>query len=111
MARLFADEDFPLQVIEELRQLGHDALTLQEAGKGGQRVPDDEVLRLAQADNRVLITFNRIHFKRLHRRQPTHAGIIICRDDADRIALAHRIHQAITSVSSLIGKLIRVNRP
>ena len=33
MARLYADENFPLPVVEELRQLGHDVLTIQESGR------------------------------------------------------------------------------
>ena len=32
MARLYANENFPLPVVEELRHLGHDVLTMQEAG-------------------------------------------------------------------------------
>jgi hypothetical protein len=30
MARLYADEDFPRPVVEELRRLGHDVLTVQD---------------------------------------------------------------------------------
>jgi hypothetical protein len=40
MARLYADEDFPLPVVEELRRLGHDVRTVQEAGRAGQRLGD-----------------------------------------------------------------------
>lgn len=32
MARLYSNENFPLQVVEELRRLGHDVLTIQETG-------------------------------------------------------------------------------
>jgi len=39
MARLYANENFPLPVVEELRRLGHDVLTIQETGKAGQSVP------------------------------------------------------------------------
>jgi hypothetical protein len=31
VARLFADENFPLPVVIELRRLGHDAVTMEEA--------------------------------------------------------------------------------
>ncbi|MCA9995003.1 MAG: DUF5615 family PIN-like protein [Anaerolineales bacterium] len=30
MARLYANENFPFPVVVQLRQLGHDALTIQE---------------------------------------------------------------------------------
>ena len=33
MARLYADEQFPRIVVKLLRELGHDILTVQEAGK------------------------------------------------------------------------------
>jgi hypothetical protein len=44
MARLYADEGFPKPIVEELRKLGHDVVTAQEAGKAGQRIPDADVL-------------------------------------------------------------------
>ena len=39
MARLYANENFPLQAVEELRQLGHDVLTTQETGSIGRLRP------------------------------------------------------------------------
>lgn len=36
MARLYSNENFPLSVVEELRRLGHDVLTVLEAGKDEQ---------------------------------------------------------------------------
>ena len=47
MARLYADEQFPFPVVEFLRLLGHDVLTVQAAGKAGQKIPDSEVLTFA----------------------------------------------------------------
>lgn len=44
MARLYSNENFPLRVVEELRKLGHDVLTIQETGKANQKYPDDAVL-------------------------------------------------------------------
>ncbi len=64
MAGLYTDENFPLPAVEELPRLGHDVLTLTEAG---QAVPDAEVLALAVAAGRMLVTLNRKHFIRLHR--------------------------------------------
>jgi hypothetical protein len=34
MTRLYSNVNFPLPVVEKLRALGHDVLTIQEAGKG-----------------------------------------------------------------------------
>ncbi len=111
MARLYANENFPLPVVEELRRLGHDVLTIHETGQAGQSVPDEAVLAFARADGRALLTLNRKHFIRLHNEQPHHAGIIVCTFDPDFVGQAHRIHEAIESQAQLSGQLIRVNRP
>ena len=41
MARLYADEQFPRAVSELLRKMGHDVLTVQEAGKANLGIPDE----------------------------------------------------------------------
>jgi predicted nuclease of predicted toxin-antitoxin system len=40
VASLYADEQFPRKVSELLRTLGHDVLTVQEAGNTGSSDPD-----------------------------------------------------------------------
>ena len=40
MASLYSNENFPLPVVEKLRALGHDVLTLQQTGKADQALPD-----------------------------------------------------------------------
>jgi hypothetical protein len=62
MARLYTNENFPLPVVEELRRLGHEVLTTNEAGEAGKSVPDDQVLAFATAEARALVTLNRKHF-------------------------------------------------
>jgi hypothetical protein len=111
MARLFADENFPLPVVEALRRLGHDVLTLHEAGKAQQSIPDDIVLKMASADGRAILTLNRKHFVHLHAKQPSHAGIVVCTFDPDFKGQAQRIHDALKSPPQLTGQLVRVNRP
>lgn len=110
MARLYADEQYPYPVVELLRALGHDVLTVQEAGKANQRISDSDVLAFATSSQRAVITLNRKDFFRLHRVQPEHAGIIACTNNRDWEALANRIHIVITAESDLQGKLIRVVR-
>lgn len=111
MARLYSNENFPLPVVEELRRLGHDVLTIQETGKPGQSVKDEVVLEYAVADDRAILTLNRKHFIRLHAEKPHHQGIVVCTVDADFPSQADRIHSAIGAAGDLRGKLIRVNRP
>jgi predicted nuclease of predicted toxin-antitoxin system len=81
MARLYANENFPLPVVQALRQAGHDVITVAETGKAERSWPDEEVLEFATQDNRAVLTLNRKHFLRLHRERPDHAGIILCTFD------------------------------
>ena len=111
MARLYSNENFPLPVVEELRRLGYDVLTIQEVGQANQEFPDEEVLASASTDNRAVLTINRKHFIRLHNLSSDHQGIILCTADLDFIGQAHRIHEAIQLYDSLAGQLIRINRP
>lgn len=112
MARIYSNENFHREVVIQLRELGHDVLTSLEAGKANQGIPDEEVLAFAIQEERVLLTFNRLHFQRLHRQTAgKHAGIIVCRMDNDTGALALRIHEAISNEKALDGQLLRVNRP
>lgn len=111
MARLYADEGFPRQVSRLLRELGHDVLTVQEAGQANQRIPDETVLAFATRQNRALLTVNRADFIKLHKQSSDHAGIIVCTEDIDRTRLTQRIHQAINEKQTLEKQLIRVNRP
>ena len=109
MARFYADEDFPRQVVQMLRDLGHDVLTVQEAGRRGS--DDSEVLADATADSRAVLTHNHRHYRRLHARQ-THAGIISCtRDKDDLPGLAQRIHDAMSAAPKLANQFIRIIRP
>ncbi len=111
MTRLYANENFPLPVVEQLRHLGHDVITIQETGKAELRMPDAEVLEFAIADERAVITLNRKHFIRLHQERPDHAGIIVCTVDSRFPRQAASIDTAIRDTPDLRGKLVRVNRP
>lgn len=111
MTRLYANENFPLPVVEELRRLGHEVLTTYEAGDAGKSVPDEQVLAFATAEGRALVTINRKHFIHRHNANPDHAGIIVCSFDSDFPGQANRIHAAIGSKAQLSGELIRINRP
>ena len=110
MARLYADENFPLAVVERLRLLGHDVLTAREAGRAGFGNPDPIVLEDARTQARAVLTHDRQDFIQLHSREPHHAGIIVCTTDPDSIALAQRIHDAIVAAGSVVGKCLRVYR-
>jgi predicted nuclease of predicted toxin-antitoxin system len=111
MARLYSDEQFPREISEMLRTMGHNVLTVQEAGNANLGIPDEDVLAYAISDNRTVITLNRQDFIRLHKSNSEHFGIIVCTSDPDRPRLAARINEAIDLQESLDGKLIQVVRP
>lgn len=111
MARLYTNENFPLQVAEELRRLQHDVLTVQETGNAGRAIPDAAVLAFAVQDRRALVTLNRRHFIRLHHEQPDHHGIVVCTFDSDFAGQAERIHEVLEDPAGIAGCLVRVNRP
>jgi hypothetical protein len=110
MASFYADEDFPDGVVEELRKLGHDVRTAQEAGNANQSIPDSEVVSFAHSLNRIVITLNRWDYIRLHGRE-AHSGIVVCTYDPDSAFLAARIHDAIQKLADLANQLVRVNLP
>ena len=111
MAKIYANENFPRQCVEALRDLGHDVLTTQDSGKSDLAIPDEEVLAYSREQDRILVTFNRKHFIKLHKDGAEHAGIIVCTVDVNFEALAQRIHSAIEEHPDMSGKLVRVNRP
>ena len=111
MARLYADENFPLPVVESLRLLGHDVLTAFEAGQAEQGIPDPLVLAFAHREGRALLTLNRKHFRQLHATRPDHSGIIACTFDPKWEDQARRIDDAIRASASMACHLLRVNRP
>lgn len=111
MAKLYADEHFPRKLTQLLRELGHDVLTVQEAGNADLRSPDEEVIAYAIEHQRAVITMNRRHFVRLHRELSHHYGVIVCTQDPDLIGQAKRIDSALKEYPTLDNELVRVYRP
>jgi len=53
MAKLYANENFPLPAVEELKRLGHDVVRIRETGDSNQAMPDAFVLKYAQENGRI----------------------------------------------------------
>ncbi len=108
----YADENFPLVAVTELRRLGHDVLTASEDGRANRRIADEAVLARSTGLKRVVLTINRRDFRLLHQQsQGTHAGIVICTQDPNFREQAERIHTACDSGAGVDGQLIRSYRP
>lgn len=64
MLKLYANENFPLETVLFLRNIGYDVLTTHEIGQSNLRIPDEDVLAFAIAENRAILTINRKDFIR-----------------------------------------------
>lgn len=111
MARLLADENMDVDVVESLRQFGHDVVTAFDEGLANRRIGDPAVLAHATVSSRSVLTFNRRHYHRLHKFNPTDAGIISCTEDKNTASLAQRIHDALAGSPIMAGVLIRIVKP
>jgi predicted nuclease of predicted toxin-antitoxin system len=54
--RILANENFPLDAVEAIRQLGHDVAWIHTDAPGSK---DREVLARAMSDQRILLTFDK----------------------------------------------------
>ena len=72
--RLFADENLYEPIIAHLRSLGHDVLSIRDAGLSG--ISDDEVYKRACKENLVIVTMDR-DFARTFSFPPEKCGGII----------------------------------
>jgi len=112
MIKLYSNENFPLEVVHQLRTLGYDVLTTLDAGKAGSRIPDNEVLDFAIQETRAVITLNRKDFRKLHLLQPEHFGIIICTENPDFEEMALEINRILQSTSdNIAGELVKIYKP
>lgn len=72
--RLLANENFPLDAVEALRENGHDVAWIREDARGSK---DEQVLELAQQEDRILITFDKDFGELAFRSELSSAGGII----------------------------------
>lgn len=85
MARILADENFDIEIVNWLRSLKHDVVCARDysVSPSGDGTSDEQILRIAIQENRIVVTFNKKHFKALHEDRATigkHKGIIACSD-------------------------------
>ena len=94
--RLPANENFPRLAVTELRGAGHDVAWVREDNPGAQ---DAEVLRRAQAEDRILVTFDKDFGELAFRsRLPANCGVILWRIRAP--SAAHVAQVATTVLAS-----------
>jgi Domain of unknown function (DUF5615) len=111
MIKFYANENFPFDLVEELRKFGYDILTSYDAGQANQSISDENVLKFGHERDRTIITLNREDFISLHKQGYKHSGILICKDDRDYIGQAEKLRDFIISnTQPLAGRLIRIKK-
>jgi predicted nuclease of predicted toxin-antitoxin system len=108
MANFYADEQFPKNATIALRALGHDVLTVQDAGNANQKIPDEDVLAFATVNDRAVITINRVDFIRLH----SDSVLSGCPSKRTRTRFTGRNKSSsATASASVWGAVVRVASP
>lgn len=75
--RLLANENFPLDAVEALREAGHDVAWIREESRG---IADENVLIRAQEENRIVVTFDKDFGELAFRSKlPSQSGVILFR--------------------------------
>jgi predicted nuclease of predicted toxin-antitoxin system len=101
--RLYFDEDSSRHSLaRELRARGVDLATVLETGMAGKT--DEEQLQWATLNDRVLYSFNRGDFYRLHtiwlNEQRSHSGIILSRQDLPVCEQMRRLLRLVNRLSA-----------
>jgi predicted nuclease of predicted toxin-antitoxin system len=74
--RLVADESCDFSVVVGLRRVGHDIVAIAETMSGAD---DDEVIALANSDERLLITEDKDFGRLVYAAARAHSGVILIR--------------------------------
>ncbi|WP_019508658.1 DUF5615 family PIN-like protein [Pleurocapsa sp. PCC 7319] len=106
----YSNENFVLDMVYKLRDLGYRITTSYDAGQANQGISDHEVLNYATQNNFAVITFNRDDFIELHNSGLKHAGIIICKTDRDYEGQIQTLHEYLQTQDSLNNRLIRIKK-
>lgn len=78
--RLLANENVPLDAVTALRENGHDVAWIREDARGSS---DEQILRRAQQEERILITFDKDFGELAFRSKlPATSGVILFRTSA-----------------------------
>lgn len=116
MLKFYSNENFPMDIVMELRRLGYDVLTSYDAGQANQGIPDEDVLTFATQQERVVITLNREDFIALQCSYISHNGIVIGKTDRDYLGQAQTLHAYLQQelnknlVETFRDRLIRVKK-
>lgn len=108
-ARLLADENIPAKAIEELRIADLDVLSVLERSAG---ITDEDVLSLAVAQGRVLVTFDRDFGELIfgQGRTPPPSVIYFRIVPSDWREVSDRVLSLLVDPESIYGSMVVVSR-
>jgi predicted nuclease of predicted toxin-antitoxin system len=100
--RFLADENFPAAAVAELSRLGHDVAWVRTTMPGAS---DADVLAIAMAEERVLLTFDK-DFGELARAAalPPACGVVLVRIPMPRLAEVSSVAALISARSDWAGR-------
>lgn len=110
MARILANENFPLASVNVLRRAGHDVLSVTETSPGSS---DSSILELAFSQQRILVTFDRDYGELVYLRNlPCPSAIILLRFDPATPEDAGEMVSALLSTETreIIGHYVVLGR-
>lgn len=100
--RLLTDENIGLEVVNHLRQLGHDVKSVTEISPG---LSDIKVLKLAHKESRLLITSDTDFGELIYHQKQPHSGVILLRLEDETNANKIRILKSLlTSYSTQLAR-------
>jgi predicted nuclease of predicted toxin-antitoxin system len=110
VVKLLLDENLSPRVALDLRADGNDVVHLREPGRLG--IADPDVLALAFAEDRILVTANVADFRRLAAGRELHAGIVLLLDGRlrrdEQLELLRRVIAGLDGGADLINRVLTV---
>lgn len=115
--KFVVDESSGQSIVNELRRLGHDAISIQELFPG---IDDPPILEIAVDDERIVITNDKDFGELVYRSGLPHAGVVLFRleDESagNRVRMMKKVLQAcgdklIKSFTVATEKKIRIRKP
>jgi len=104
--RFLANENIPLELVKELKNLGYDILRVDEVKKG---MKDYEVLDLSFKEERILITFDKDFGKLVMKEKRKSKSIILLRLPPKSIQyIKNKLFLLFKQIKELEGKFIVV---
>jgi predicted nuclease of predicted toxin-antitoxin system len=108
--RFLLDQSADARLVGELQARGHDATRVGRDYPGGLR--DDEVLRLAVREDRILVTDDRDFGELVFKRGHSHRGVIFLRlgEHADLTVKRERLEYVLDHVADRLDQFLVVTR-